>query len=110
MILLLPPCSLAHFVARISASPMKSYLIGCDLNRPGKNYPELIAAFQQFPLHWHHLECVWIVNSDWTVRQIRDHLKPHIDSADKILVVELTGEGAWAGFNDEAIAWLSEHL
>jgi hypothetical protein len=89
---------------------MKSYLIGCDLNRPGRNYPELMAAFDQFPLRWHHLDCVWVVKVDWTVRQVRDHLKPHIDPTDELLVVELTGEAAWCGFNDDAIVWLSEHL
>ena len=89
---------------------MKSFLIGCDLNRPGKNYPELLAAFEQFPLRWHHLDSVWIVKADLTVRQVRDHFKSHIDPGDELLVVELTGEGAWSGFNDEAIAWLSEHL
>ena len=89
---------------------MKSYLVGCDLNRPGKNYTELMAAFEQFPLQWHHLDSCWIVKTDWTARQVRDHLKPHVDPTDELLVLELMGEGAWSGFNDEAIAWLSKHL
>jgi hypothetical protein len=89
---------------------MKSYFVGCGLNRPGKNYPDLVAAFEQFPQRWHHLEACWLVKTDWSVRQVRDHLKPHLDASDGLLVLELTGEGAWAGFNDEAIGWLSEHL
>ena len=89
---------------------MKSYLIGCDLNRPGKNYPELMAAFESLPLRWQYLESIWIVNTDWSAREVRNHLKPHVDAADRLLVLELTGEGAWSGFNDEAVSWLSEHL
>ena len=72
--------------------------------------PELMAAFEQFSLRWHYLDAAWIVKTDLAVRQVRDHLKPHIDAGDALLVVELTGEAAWSGFNDEAIAWLSEHL
>ena len=89
---------------------MKTYLIGCDLGRPGQNYPELIEALKTFHLCWHHLDSVWIVKTDWSARQVRDHLKPHLDSTDELLVVELTGEGAWAGFNDEGVNWLTEHL
>lgn len=89
---------------------MKSYLVACELNRPGKSYPEVSRAFETFARIWHHLESVWIVKTDWTAREVRNHLKPHIDSSDKLLVVELTGEGAWSGFNDEAVSWLSEHL
>jgi hypothetical protein len=89
---------------------MKSYLIGCDLNRPDQNYAGLIDAIKKLPLSWHHLDSAWIVKTDWSAREVRDHLKPHIDSPDELLVVELTGEGAWAGFNDEAVNWLSEHL
>jgi len=89
---------------------MKSYLIGYDLNRPETNCPELIDALQEFSPRWHHLDSTWIVKSDWSARQVRDHLKPHLHSTEELLVVELTGEGAWAGFNDEAVNWLSEHL
>jgi len=89
---------------------MKSYLIACDLNRPAKDYPGLIDAIKKLPLSWHHLESAWIVKTDWTARQVRDHIKPYIDPRDELLVVELSGEGAWAGLNDEAIAWLVENL
>ena len=89
---------------------MKSYLIGCDLNRPGQNYPELIEAIKNFSLSWHHLDRAWILKTDWSAKEVRNYLKPHIDSGDELLVVELTGEGAWAGFNDEAVSWLIENL
>ena len=89
---------------------MKSYLIGCDLNRPPQEYAGLMDALKKFPLSWDQLDSVWIVKTDWSARQVRDHLKPHIGSSDVLLVVELTGEGAWAGLNDEAIKWLVDNL
>ena len=89
---------------------MKSYLIACALNRPGKDYTGLTDAIKKFPLSWHHFDSTWVVKTDWTVKQVRDHVKPHIDSTDELLVVELSGEGAWAGLNDEAVNWLVENL
>jgi hypothetical protein len=104
------PVSLLSFCHHIVLSAMKSYLIGCDLNRPAEDYPGLIDAIKKFSLHWHHLESAWIVKSDWSAKQVRDHVKPHLDSTDELLVVELSGEGAWAGLNDEAVNWLIENL
>jgi hypothetical protein len=89
---------------------MKSYLIACDLNRPAKDNPGLIDALKKLPLSWHHLDSAWIVKTDWTARQVRDHIKPHLDPADELLVLELTGDGAWAGLNDQAISWLVDNL
>ena len=89
---------------------MKTYLIGCDFNRPAQDYAGLIDAMKTFLLSWHHLGSAWIVKSDWSAKQVRDHVKGHIHNGDKLLVVELTGEGAWAGLNDEAIDWLVENL
>ena len=104
------PVSLLSFCHHIVLSAMKTYLIGCDLNRPAEDYPGLIDAIKKFSLHWHHLESAWIVKSDWSAKQVRDHVKPHLDSTDELLVVELSGEGAWAGLNDEAVNWLIENL
>ena len=89
---------------------MKTYLIGCDLNRPRQDYAGLMDAIKKFPLSWHHLDSAWIVKSDWNAKEVRNHVKVHIDGTDKLLVVELSGEGAWTGLNDEAIDWLVENL
>jgi hypothetical protein len=87
---------------------MKTYLIGCNLMR--QDNAGLIDAMKQFPLSWHHLDSAWIVKTDWTAKQVRDHVKAHIGSTDKLLVVELSGEGSWSGLNDDAIDWLVENL
>lgn len=90
---------------------MKSILIGYDLNKSGQDYKELIDAIKAIANGWWHcLDSTWIIKTDQTCVQVRDTLKPHIDSNDELLVVALTGEGAWAGFNDECSKWLKNTL
>ena len=85
-------------------------MIGYDLNRPGQNYPELIAAIKAFPNWWHHLDSTWVVKSDSNSVKIRDYLLPHIDKSDELLVIKLAGEAAWFGFNDDGSTWLKNTL
>jgi hypothetical protein len=89
---------------------MRSYLLVYELDPPAKDDAPLTEAIKKFPLSWRHRDSVWIVKSDWAVKQVRDHVKPHIGNAGKLLVLELSGEGAWAGLSDEAVAWLIENL
>ena len=89
---------------------MKGYLIAYDLDPSGTDHSHVIQAIKKFPLSWRHLDSVWIVKTDWSVKQVRDHVKPHIGAAGKLLVLELAGEGAWAGLGDPAVAWLVENL
>ena len=57
---------------------MSAFLIGYDLNSPGKDYAELIARLKKFSNWWHHLDSTWIVKSDMTHVQIRDELKAYL--------------------------------
>jgi hypothetical protein len=90
---------------------MKSFLIGYDLNKPGQNYENLFVAIKKLAgTWWHCLDSTWIIKSDSTAAAIRDALSPHIDQSDELLVVELSGVGAWVGFNAECSGWLKENL
>ena len=91
----------------------KTLLIGYDLNRPrGQDaYPELFDAIKGMANgYWHHLDSTWLIRSELTAAQIRDKLKPHIDSGDELLVVGLAGDGAWAGINKSGSDWLTTYL
>lgn len=88
----------------------KSYLIGYDLNKSGQDYTILIEAIKKLGTWWHCLDSTFIVKSSSTAAIIRDHLRQYIDSNDELLVVCLTGEGAWTGFNKECSNWLSNNL
>jgi hypothetical protein len=92
---------------------MKSFLIGYDLNKPRANddYKDLIAKIESLSgTWWHHLDSTWIIKTDQTAKYIRDALAPYLDSGDELLVVELTGVGAWKGFNDRGSTWLMDNL
>lgn len=45
-----------------------------------------------------------------TTITIRDELKQHISSQDKIFVAELSGNAAWRGFNEGMSQWLKDNL
>lgn len=89
---------------------MKTYIIGYDLNRPGQDYADLIAAIKTYSTWWHHLDSTWIIKTNETAQQVRDKLTPHIDNTDELLVVGSSGEGAWTGFNDKGSTWLKDNL
>lgn len=89
---------------------MATFLIGYDLNKSGKNYDDLIKAIKQVGAWWHRLDSTWIVKSDKNCKEIRDHLNAYIDASDELLVVRLSGEGAWIGFDDNSSKWLKDNL
>ena len=90
---------------------MKTYLISYDLNRPGQDYSELFEAIKaECQTWWHHLDSTWIIKTESDAASVRDALMKHIDTNDELLVVRLSGEGAWVGFNDKGSKWLKENL
>jgi hypothetical protein len=91
-------------------SPMKAFLIGYDLNRPARDYDNLFKAIRQLGTWWHYFDSTWIVKSNCSAQEIRDRLVPHIDGNDDLLVVLLTREAAWTGFDSVCTNWLTTNL
>jgi hypothetical protein len=89
---------------------MATYLISYDLNKPGQDYKGLEEAIKSLGAWWHHLDSTWIVKHAGPATVIRDSLAEHIDGNDELLVVKLSGEGAWRGFSDRGSKWLKENL
>lgn len=89
---------------------MAIYQIDYDLQDPGQSYEDLYKAIMNLGDYIHILESTWIVGvSDYTASEIRDNLKKHIDSNDKLLVTKLSG--GWATtFSNSDTDWLHEHL
>lgn len=90
---------------------MAIYLIGYDLIKR-KDYPELFEAIEGLASdYWHCLDSTWIVVTDMTHGAVRDELRRHIDSDDKLLVVTLTKGAAWTtSFPKECQDWLRKYL
>lgn len=80
---------------------MKTYLVSYDLDKPGQDYSDLIAAIRRLggiqtgSQVSKVLYSEWLVKTDLTSSQIYDALAPYIDSNDMLLVVGLTGEATW---------------
>jgi hypothetical protein len=89
---------------------MAVYMVGYDLVKPGKDYKNLIDAIKTYTNWWHCLDSTWLIKSDKTAEQIRDHLKQHIDQNDRLLVANMGGAGAWIGFDKSCSDWLTNNL
>lgn len=87
-----------------------SYLISYDLIKD-KDYEKLFEGIKKISNgHSRILESVWIIGHNGPASEIRDSLKDYIDSDDKLLVLKLTGEGAWKNLGDSKTKWLKENL
>lgn len=94
-----------------SAYDMTTFMIGYDLNKAGKNYADLIAEIKEIGNGWwHHLDSTWLVVTDLSAVEIRDRLRPHLDSDDELLVAKISAPGAWAGFKESGSQWLLTNL
>lgn len=89
---------------------MTTYLISYDLSKPGRNYDDLIEHLKSYGTYSHPLESVWVIVTTKTAAQVRDAAIEHMDANDKVLVVALTGEGAWRGLRSSTSDWLKKHL
>ena len=90
---------------------MAIYVIGYDLHRPGRNYPELFEAIQSLDSNWWHcLDSTWLVGSLLGASQIRDRLKRHIDANDSLIVLEIASNWATAGLADNCNEWLRNRV
>jgi hypothetical protein len=90
---------------------MGTYLVGYDLDKPGQDYADLIAAIKNLGAWWHHLDSTWLVVCDLDHKQIRDHLKAYMDVNDKLLVINVSNDtAAWYGFTDKGSQWLKDNL
>jgi hypothetical protein len=86
-------------------------LVGYDLNKTGKDYSGLIAKIKgEVDNWWHCLDSTWIVKTSLTTVELRDRLKPYIDSNDELLVAKLSGSAAWVGFDEQCSKWLKDNL
>ena len=89
---------------------MSTYLIGYNLNKTETDYELLTAEIKELGTYWHHLDGVWIVKSGLIATQIINRLNPFMDDDDELIVLRLSGSGAWSGFNTPGSDWLEENL
>lgn len=84
---------------------MSVYQINYDL-RKQKDYSSLIKRIKGYPKWCNPLESAWIIVTNQSASQIRDHLKAVMDSDDGLLVTRLQWEWAGSGLSKEIYDWL----
>ena len=84
--------------------------IDYDLRKPGRNYESLYEAIRAFGVYAHALESTWLVETQLSAGQVRDRLRSHTDSNDRLLVTRLTGESAWYGLDPVVEQWLQQRM
>ena len=86
---------------------MSVKIVTYDLHKDGQNYDDLIIAIKSFRAWAKINQSVWAVQSNLRCAEIRNKLKPYIDSNDRLFVAELSGDAAWTGLPVEVSNWLN---
>ena len=87
-----------------------SYFISYDLNNPRQNYDDLIEAIKKYGTYCKINKSDWIICTEDNTTTIRDNLKKHLDSNDRLFVGELSGVAAWCGYKESTSSWLKKNL
>ena len=85
---------------------MAIILLTYDLISPGRDYAPVHEHIKTNYTWCKGLESVWLLDTTYTVAQIRDALKNLIDDNDKLFVVRITRE--WASLNYYCGDWLNK--
>lgn len=79
---------------------MPAYMITYDLNSEGQKYTEVIQAIKDCSRSWcSYWKSAYLIKSDLTPNQIQEKIKPHLDSNDSLIVIEVVNNKQ---------GWLSE--
>lgn len=79
---------------------MSLYIIAFDLNFPAISYEGLVTEIIQYQAV-RLFKSVWLVRTERSVQEIKDHLKEHIKFGDKLFIGKITGEWASCGLVEE---------
>ena len=85
------------------------FLVTLELNgRPADQYSDLERAIKALGNWSNRVRGQWIVESRFNASQIRDLLKPHIDSAkDRMFVARISKNWAGTGMGDGFQEWMN---
>ena len=87
------------------------HLVTYDLKTPNdtsENYDRIIGAIKACGA-WAHIEkSVWLLESNLTSVQLRNHLRSYLSANDPLFVAAIHGD--WAGYNLDSgrVQWLKD--
>ncbi len=89
---------------------MKTYLISAEL-LPHRDESEIATAIEQLsPQTFKYQSAKWIIKHDGDAGSIHAELIPNLKNGEKLMVLGLSGEGAWTGVTPSSDRWLHVHL
>ena len=89
---------------------MTVFVISYDLRQPGRDYEKLFEKIKSLGTWWHCQTSTWMVVSDLTALQIATALWAVMDQNDRLLVNPVAPGSAWAGFDEDCVAWIKHNL
>lgn len=88
----------------------KVLIITYDLITPGKNYEILLQRIKANNA-WAKLGgSSYLIITESTPAQIRDHLKAVLDANDKLFVSVINAPAAWTGLSEQVANWIRNNL
>lgn len=93
---------------KIIHDSMNVYLISYDLGLPEtrEDYVRLIAFIKTFEYWAKPLQSVWLVKTSKGAAEIRDEIKPLVDSNDSVLVIEIKKHWSTYNISKEVTDWM----
>ncbi len=86
------------------------YIVTYDLIDTNKNYEGLLKLLKSEPA-WACLGgSSYLVNSEKSAVELRDHLKTALDSDDKLYVGQAQTPAAWTGMPKDVSEWIKKYL
>ncbi len=90
---------------------MRTIQIHYLLKSPGGDYASLEEYIKSLGSWAHVRESVWFVRTSRSVSEVRDALKGHLRTNDRVLVLDVTSD-SWASSNipDDVTEWMHKHM
>ena len=88
---------------------MSIVLVTYDLNKVGQDYEALYEQIKSLGDCINPLDSVWLIKTDKTCAQVRDHIKTVLDGNDLLIVLPY-GEGRASILNSKDIEWIKQNI
>jgi len=90
---------------------MNTLLVTYDLIAPGRNYDPLWSFLESHSYWAKPVRSVYLIKTTQGAESFRNSVQTHIDSNDKVFVVNVTSdEAAWVNLGDTVSKWIKSNL
>ena len=90
------------------AARLKTYLVLYDLAENDRDYGPLFRVIHSLEAYARPLDCVWVVQTRFSLDRLARALSLRLGTDDRLLVVECGNHGAWRRMEPQIWSWLQE--